>query len=348
MINDYEQAEGPMTKRLILLAMIFVTFPPAFSVPAQDPARDDTTRADWPAAFKDVEIPSTADGKIQKAYFYATRDNKPQPLIVSLHTWSGNYRQQDGLIREVLSRDMNYIRPDYRGPNLTREACGSPLVASDIDDAIAYAVQNGNVDPNHIHILGGSGGGHAALIAYMRSRHNVRSFSAWVPISDLPKWYYESLGRQTQYAGHIAMATTGDESRIDLREARKRSPLYMDTPVELRKDSKLYLYAGIHDGYSGSVPITHSLEMYNKVVRDFNPVATEEIIPDHVIARMVVARYLPGDDRPEIAGRAIHYRKQFEDKVRIVIFEGGHEMLVEAALAHVPDTTQQSTSGRTD
>ena len=49
-----------------------------------------------------------------------------------------------------------------------------------------------------------------------------------------------------------------------------RSPFYMHTPVEKRKNSKLYIYAGIHDGYEGSVPISQSLAFYNKVVADFD------------------------------------------------------------------------------
>lgn len=306
---------------------------------AQDPQWDDTSRPGWPQQFLDVEIPSTADGKIQPAYFYATSQDKPQPLIVSLHTWSNNYQQRDPLIQEILSLDYNYIRPDFRGPNNTPEACGSPLVASDIDDAITYALENANVDIHNIHVIGVSGGGHATLIAWMQSRHNIRSFSAWVPITDLSKWYYQSLGRQTRYASHIALATTGNEKHLDVQEAKKRSPLFMDTPVELRKNSKLYLYAGIHDGYKGSVPITHSLEMYNKIIRDFNPVASTELISEDIINQMVVARYMPVDGKQTLSDRKIHFAHQFEDKVQIVIFEGGHEMLTDVALDHIPAET---------
>lgn len=308
-------------------------------IQAQDPQWDDTSRPGWPQQFIDVEIPSTADGTIQKAYFYATSQDKPQPLIVSLHTWSNNYQQLDPLIHDILSLDYNYIRPDFRGPNNTFEACGSPLVASDIDDAITYAVANANVDIHNIHVIGVSGGGHATLIAYMQSHHHIRSFSAWVPITDLSKWYYESIGRQTRYARHIALATSKNERYMDVQQARKRSPLFMDTPVEIRKNSKLYLYAGIHDGYTGSVPITHSLEIYNKIVRDFNPVATKELISEDIINQMVVGRYMPGDGKLTISDRRIHYTNNFEDKMQIVVFEGGHEMLTDVALNHIPSKT---------
>jgi len=306
---------------------------------AQDPAWDDTSRSDWPEVFKDVEIPSTADGKTQKAFFYATNHKKPMPLIISLHTWSNNYQQKDPLIREILEKDFNYIRPDFRGANNTPEACGSPLVTSDIDDAITYAIENGNVDMNNIHIVGVSGGGHATLLSYMQSEHDIRTFSAWVPISDLTKWYYESVGRERKYAKHIALATTGIGWKMDVLEAQKRSPLYMSTPLEKRKNSKLYIYAGIHDGYDGSVPITHSLEMYNKVVSDYNPAAANEIISRKTINQMVTSRFVPGNRKEKIADRDIHFKKQFEGKIQITIFEGGHEMLIETALNHVPSET---------
>lgn len=318
----------------ILILSVFIS-----SVLAQDPVWDDTSRPHWPEPFVEIGIPSSADGKTQMAYFYASQKEDPQPLIVSLHTWSNNYQQRDPLIGEILDRDLNYIRPDFRGPNNTPEACGSPLVASDIDDAIEYALENSNADPRHIHVIGVSGGGHATLIAYMRSRYSIRSFSAWVPITDLAKWYDESIGRQRRYAEHIALATTGNKNRIDVQEAKKRSPLWMNTPVETRMNSKLSIYAGIHDGYDGSVPVTHSLEMYNKVVKDFNPRETNALIPESEIRQIAVSRYIPGKRKPQIGDRDIHYTLQYDNKVQIVIFEGGHEMLSSIALDHIDSET---------
>ena len=87
------------------------------SIYAQDKntAWDNTTNKNWPTGFVQKEIQSTIDGTIQKAWFYPTQLSKPQPLIVSLHTWSGDYNQEDPLTKEVLLRDWNYIHPDFRG-----------------------------------------------------------------------------------------------------------------------------------------------------------------------------------------------------------------------------------------
>lgn len=296
-----------------------------------------TKSKDWPSDFSEVDIESSADGKIQKAYFYATKSREPKPLIVSLHSWDVNYQREDKLIPQILEKDYNFIRPDFRGTNNTKEACGSPLVVSDIDDAISFAIKNGNVDTSNIHILGASGGGHAALIAYMKSDHNVRSFSAWVPISDIAKWYYESLGRNQKFAKDISLVTTGNSTGIDIQEAIKRSPIYMQTPLEKRKNSRLYLYAGIHDGYRGPVPITHSLDFFNKIVKDYEPGSSENLIHEETIRELVVSRIYKSQDSTTLSGRHIHYSKRFRDLVEIYIFEGEHEIIVEHALKHIQE-----------
>ncbi|MBV6642577.1 MAG: prolyl oligopeptidase family serine peptidase [Cyclobacteriaceae bacterium] len=299
---------------------------------------DNTRDKDWPDAFTEVEIISGVDGKAQKAFFYGAK-KKAQPLIISLHTWSGDYRQKDPLISQILEKDWNYIHPDFRGPNWTQEACGSQLVVSDIDDAIDFALKSGNVDPTNIHIIGVSGGGFATMLAYMKSRHNIRTFSAWCGISDINAWYHETKARQLNYARHISLATTRDSVGIDIESAKQRSPLLMDTPVNKRIGSKLFIYAGVHDGYTGSVPITHSLLFYNKVIRDIDPSVAEALISDQVIDKLTVSRSLPEKAYGKLSDRKIHYQTSFNDQVYISVFEGGHEMLSGMALDHIPGET---------
>jgi lysophospholipase L1-like esterase len=174
----------------------------------------------------------------------------------------------------------------------------------------------------------------------MKSKHNISTFSAWASISDIKKWFYESEGRNNKYAIDIAQATTGKifsgkNYYIDANEAEKRSPMYMSTPVKKRANSKLYIYEGIHDGYTGSVPITHSLNIYNKIVSDFNSTDKEDIVPTEDIMEMLASRNYVASQKGTIGNRSIHYHKTFEDKVKLTIFEGGHEMLTNLALNHV-------------
>jgi len=319
----------------LLLCLLSVS-----TIAGENPKWGDTRSRDWPAECKQIAIPSTADGKQQPAYFFRCISKNPRPLIVSLHTWSGDYRQKDALAPQCIADDYNYIHPDFRGPNRTPEACGSDLVISDIDDAIDYAINNAPVDTRSIHVIGVSGGGYATLLTYMRSKHTIRTFSAWASISDIERWYYESEGRKSKYAKDIAMATTGkkfsgDTYTMNPESARQRSPLLMQTPVTKRAGSKLYITTGIHDGYTGSVPITHSLRFYNKVVNDFDASQKDALIPDEDILEMVVSRNFNTPRKDTLGGKVVHYRKRFSDKVQLTIFEGTHEMLTDVALNHV-------------
>lgn len=309
-----------------------------FSAIAQkDPAWDDTQSKNWPSQAKRISIPSSADGKQQMAYYYQAPNAGQRPLIVSLHTWSGDFRQKDTLIHFCMQRGYHYIHPDFRGPNQNPEALGSDLVVSDIDDAIQYALSHAAVDPDNIHVIGVSGGGHATAMTYMKSKHNIRSFSAYVGIYNLIDWYGESSGRGNKYAGDIAAATTGDRNRLDIKEAKKRSPFFQETPVEKRKNSTLYLYCGIHDGYTGSVPVSQTLRLYNKIAADFQPDARQSFLPDEFIETMVKNRSLPGmGDHGLLLGRKIIYKNHYKDKVRLTVFEGSHEMPPGDVLAHVP------------
>ena len=130
---------------------------------------------------------------------YKSTSKTSQPLIVSLHTWSGYYNQTDPLTKEILARDWNYIHPDFRGANRTPSSMGSPLALADIEDAIQYALKHTNANPEEVHIIGVSGGGFATLAAFMNIEYPVKSFSAWVPISDIEAWYWvEICGRYSK------------------------------------------------------------------------------------------------------------------------------------------------------
>ena len=289
----------------------------------------------WPPATQLVKIPAPADRSFQKAYFYTTQKETPQPLIVSLHSWSSDYTQKDLLLPEILANDWNYIRPDFRGPNVRPEACGSKLAIADIEQAIHYAIINGKVDTSEIHIIGSSGGGHATLMMYMKTDLPIKSFSAWVPISNLVDWYWSSKSRGLKYAGHILAATASRDSVLDEKEAKNRSPFFQQTPVKLRQNSQLNIYCGIHDGYTGSVPISQSVHFFNKLVADLGGEKRDQV-SDADLNYMLSQRSYEAlmTDRQYLGDRLIHYSKQFKH-IRLTVFEGGHEMLEDVALEQI-------------
>jgi dienelactone hydrolase len=226
--------------------------------------RWDNTRAEkWADEFALVTIRSSADATEQPAYFFkAAPGGAPKPLIVSLHTWSGDHAQSDPLAPIAKEAGWNYIHPGFRGPNSTPDACLSEKAMADIDDAIQYAIDNSNTDVDNVFVVGASGGGYATLGSYLRTRHTVRVFIAWVPISDLSAWYHQLPNDNTGYARDILTCTSSGDT-LDNNVARSRSPLYWDLPE--KPNGRLEIYAGIHDGHTGSVPISHSILFYNRM-----------------------------------------------------------------------------------
>ncbi len=287
----------------------------------------------WSEEFQEVEIPSSMDSVLQRAYFYRSGASHPAPLIVSLHTWSGDYSQEDSLASLCLSRDLNYIHPDFRGVNNTPEACCSELALSDIDDAISYAIQNARVDSSRIYVMGNSGGGYATLAAFMKSKHRIRSFSAWVPISDLEAWYRESYIRGNKYAADILHCTGSKDSILKVSAAREKSPMYWETPVSRLDHASLFIYTGVYDGIQGSVPITQSINFYNKILTDLSVGESSAFVSDQEILHLLEHRTSLGNFG-EIADRAVFLKKQYGN-LKLVVFQGNHEILPEYALDEV-------------
>jgi len=290
---------------------------------------DDTRQPEWSKEFEIVKIKSSKDNSLQKSYFYKSKSDELQPLIVSLHTWSGYYSQNDDLADICKQRDLNYIHPDFRGANWTINACCSELALSDIDDAITYAIKNSNVDKNKIYVIGVSGGGYATLSTFMKSKHNIKKFSAWASVSDLIAWYNECKIRNYNYAENI-LDCTGSENGLNIENAKQKSPIYWNTPIEKLENSKLTIYAGIYDGIQGSVPITHSINFYNKLLTDMSVSDTLKYVSTSEKLVLLEKRETLGEFG-NIADREIYLKKEFGN-LRLIIFEGNHEMLTDFAL----------------
>ena len=97
--------------------------------------------------------------------------------------------------------------------------------------------------------------------------------------------------------------------------------------------------AGIHDGHAGepggegSVPIGHSIRAFNEIVKAAGKL--ENIVPEDVIDYIEREKHLPKGYKNKITkdssyGCHIHLRKT-SGLSRLTIFEGGHEILYDAA-----------------
>jgi dipeptidyl aminopeptidase/acylaminoacyl peptidase len=258
----------------------------------------------------------------------------PAPLLVALHTWSGNYRQGSGrkYLEQAVARKWVLIHPDFRGPNRRPEACASDLAVQDVLDAVAYAREHATVDPRRVYLVGASGGGHMALMMAARAPGLWAGVSAWVPISDLAAWHAETKRAGRKYWRDCEAACGGPPGPDTAGEYRRRSPLFHLTAA---KGVPVDINAGIHDGHNGSVPVSHSLRAFNVLaeangqpqkelaVGEIEQIVAKRRIPDHLSA---ASESLAGR-----RARAVLFHRT-AGPARVTLFDGGHEGDVPAAL----------------
>jgi poly(3-hydroxybutyrate) depolymerase len=281
-------------------------------------------------------ITSVLDGNTQIFYYFKAVDSKPKPLVVQLHSWSfsADALQNVNLDSAAKSKDWNYIFPNFRGVNNHAKACCSEFALSDIDEAIDWAFTHMNIDKNRIYVVGHSGGGFATLAMYMKSRHRIKAFSAWVPISDLVAWYEESVERKNKYASEIIKCIGANEV-FDEQKAKERSPLFWKTPVKKRKNSYLQIYTGIHDGYTGSVPISQSIHFYNKLLADAKERDKSKFVSPEDLSVLLKTQTSPSPKTLKLLdGRDILYQKSAKN-IQLTVFEGTHEMLSKVVLENL-------------
>lgn len=293
--------------------------------------------SDWEDDFIRVSIPSRFSENEQDAYFYKVNSEKQRPLVVSLHTWGGSYNEKDPLSILCKKNNINYIHPDFNGPNNNPESCCSELVIGQIDEAIEYAIQNSNVDLENIHVIGLSGGGYTAFCHYLESKIQVASYQSWVGISDLESWYYQSISQENSIWKDI-LACTGSKDSLDFYEARKRSPLHMALSSKKPMMPELNIYTGIHDGIQGTVPITHSINFYNRMVSELYPDEPHRMVTTEETLYLLENRKTLGK-HGTVGNRDIYFDKT-SPKVNLYIFDGEHEILPEHAILSILQTNQ--------
>ena len=290
----------------------------------------------WASERTKVQIASSADGTDQPCYVILPDGyepgGEPRPLLVSLHTFSGDVEQrQKGFEEEANRAGWIYVFPHFRGPNKTPQACGSPLAQQDILDAVDWAIKTYPIETRRIYLVGSSGGGHMAMLMASRYPQRWTAVSAWVGISDLVAWHERRA--QGNYGAMLRAAcggAPGDSAEVD-EQYRLRSPLtWLHRAVGLPLD----LNTGIHDGHTGSVPVRQTLEAFNVVAcaGAHETISEDEIgLLSDADGRLESPK--PSDlEKDETYGRAIYLRRH-AGLCRVTVFEGGHEELARAAIA---------------
>lgn len=284
----------------------------------------------WQPEVQEIQIRSTADQSEQPALTWSPAEKEARPLLVGLHTWSGNYKQAaNGRVyaQWCMQQGWHFVYPNFRGPNSTPAAMGSDLAVQDVVDAVEHLKKTRAVDTSRIYLVGVSGGGHMAMLMAGRHPEIWAGVSAWCGISDISAWHAEHLknGRPDNYARNIEAALGGAPAGPQLAEAQKRSPL---THLARAKAVPLDIHHGIHDGRTGSVPFRHSLLAFNQVAAE--PLSPPEILAYYDSQQRPASWAAPEAD-PAFSPRPLHFRK-VSGQARVTLFEGGHEILYTPAL----------------
>ncbi|MCA9132726.1 MAG: prolyl oligopeptidase family serine peptidase [Planctomycetales bacterium] len=304
-------------------------------------AAADTPASDALPQREKIHFQASWDGTSQAAYVAApspaanaTAESKDvlRPLVVSLHSWSGNLEQrQPELERLVAERQWFCLQPDFRGANDDPLACASEAAQQDILDAVDWMLANHPIDTERIYLTGSSGGGHMTMMMAARYPKRWTAASAWVGISDLAAWHkLHAEGRYGQMMRQCCGGAPGDSPEVD-EQYRLRSPLtFLQHAVGIPLD----IAAGIHDGHSGSVPVRHSLIAFNKIAAAVQGEQVSESEMQQLAVddgRLQTPR--AGDEGQDPSFQRAYYLRRNAGVARVTIFEGGHEGIATAAMA---------------
>ncbi|MDG1355872.1 MAG: prolyl oligopeptidase family serine peptidase [Opitutales bacterium] len=275
---------------------------------------------------KEIKYQSSADQSEQPAFFYAPVSEKPVPLLVALHTWSGNYKQKyhKAIEQWCIKNGWAYIHPDFRGPNNRPEATGSKLVVADIVSAVEYAKKSTQIDGSAIYLIGTSGGGYTALVMAGHHPEIWAGVSAWVPISDLAAWHAQ--GKHVEALEKSCGGAPGDSSAVDAEYA-KRSPI---TFLSNARGTTLHLHAGIKEKI---VPISHSLLAFNEVAAAKDRISQEDI--DYFVKKRKVPPNLQTAHADSNYGQKPPLFTKKSGNATVTIFDGGHHLVPTAATAWI-------------
>ena len=284
--------------------------------------------------IEQVDVVNPLDRKVQDVRVWRAEGKEPRPLVVALHTWSGSSSTRgkktgklaaEGYARLCQQKNFHMIYPDFRGPNWTPEALGSKYAVADIVAAVEWAKKNLPVDADRIYIIGGSGGGHMALLMAGRHPEIWAGVSAWCPISDVARWHeqcseYEKSGVPkwaSGYARHIEKACGNPPDPADMAS---RSPV---TFLANAKNVPVNIGTGIHDGHTGSVPVSHALRAFNALAAEADRFGEADIeyITRH--ENVPAGWPVPASDPayPKL------YLRRTSGSVSVSIFEGSHTIL---------------------
>lgn len=234
------------------------------------------------ASLKEYALPKprkvsyfTADGLEIPAYLTTPLGvaSGPRPAIVLPH--GGPWARDDAGYNEwsqfFASLGFTVLQPNFRGSSgygTLYQALGygqwGEAMLNDLADGIRWLLAEGVADPARICVVGGSYGGHAALMAAVKLPHLIRCSVAFAPVTDLRLWL-DSM-KETPAHTQTAAMVMGGRGAAYLRD---------NSPAAQAKRTGVPVLL-LHGESDLTVPIEHSLLMEKALRRGKRPV---EFVP---------------------------------------------------------------------
>ena len=148
-----------------------------------------------------------------------------------------------------------------------------------------------------------------------------------MPISDLTAWHAESSARKNNYAKMIEQCCGGKPGPATEAQYRHRSPLFH---LAAAKGVPLDINTGIHDGHTGSVPVSHSLYAFNVLATPDKQVSAEAI--DFMVREQKIPAALASETQADPERQKATLFRRASGNARVTVFEGGHDSEPTAAL----------------
>ena len=200
-------------------------------------------------AYKDVYFPTT-DGLVLHGWFLPAQ-GKARGTVLFLHGNAENISTHIANVYWLPARNYNVFLPDYRGYGLSQGTPSVPGVLDDITSAMTYLLDQPDVDPDRIVMLGQSLGGALAIYhaAHSPYRQKIKALIAESTFSD-----YAGIAREKLAAFWLTwiiqwpLSLTIDNAYSPLPAVGKVSPI----PLLL-----------IHGDQDGVIPARHSQVLFD-------------------------------------------------------------------------------------
>jgi hypothetical protein len=323
-----------MRRRLILFVLVFLVVAGGFYLLRKFAfsSREDSP-FEWPKEVAVVDLSKEQEGSYpEQIRFRAAKGKEKRPLLVSLHSWGGTFDQPDSLVFVAIENNMAYAHPDFGGHGKNLQSCCTDSSVERIDQAIEYAIRNGNVDSTRILVVGKSGGATACLALFMKSKYKslIKQYDCWSPIPDYFAWYNEvkdNAALRKKYFYAILSGTNSDSLHPNVDFIRTKSPMYFDSPDSaVFAHARLTIFVGVNDGITGSTSIEQQIRFYNKLCADRKINDSSLFVSETTISELKSKRSNSLSIGKIGAGKAVILSREFMG-VSLLVHSGAHEML---------------------